>query len=255
MRVSRALPLSLLLLGCLGGAASGQPRGAGEKAERPAPWAQAGQFSTREQHVCSWQLVRGEEATELQLSCQAPGEGGSEGLRCAYRGQPERCAAYSAKSRQYWKQILGKLRRKRRPCQDSSPLKARLCSNKNGPPEAQLRLAPASPSPAAPGAAGDPARGNAKGRGSVQEAPTLQQPGAPGAKAMSSGAHAGAPEKRGKAGKRKGGAGFPVPPERRPPTAGGNPEPPTELSEDLAETYCAEQWHSLCSFFVNFWNG
>uniref|UniRef100_A0A8C0GZW0 Fibroblast growth factor binding protein 3 n=1 Tax=Chelonoidis abingdonii TaxID=106734 RepID=A0A8C0GZW0_CHEAB len=213
MRVSGALPLSLLLLGCLGGAASGQARGAGEKAERPAPWAQAGQFSTREQHVCSWQLVRGEEATELQLSCQAPGEGGSEGLRCAYRGQPERCAAYGAKSRQYWKQILGKLRRKRHPCQDGSPLKARLCSSKKGPPEAQLRLAPPSPSPAA---AGGP---------------------------------------RGKAGKKKGGPGSPVPPERRPPTAGGNPEPPTELSEDLAETYCAEQWHSLCSFFVNFWNG
>uniref|UniRef100_A0A8C3RS59 Fibroblast growth factor binding protein 3 n=1 Tax=Chelydra serpentina TaxID=8475 RepID=A0A8C3RS59_CHESE len=157
----------------------------------------------KRQQACSWQLVRGEEATDLQLSCQAPGEGGSEGLRCVYRGQPERCAAYSAKSRQYWKQILGKLRRKRHPCLDSSPLKAR---------------------PAAPGA-------------------------------TSSGAHAGAPEKRGKAGKRKGGPGSPVPPEQPPPTAGGNPEPPTELSEDLAETYCAEQWHSLCSFFVNFWNG
>ncbi|XP_075791253.1 fibroblast growth factor-binding protein 3 [Pelodiscus sinensis] len=243
MRVSRALPLSLLLLGCLWGAASGQARGAGEKAERPAPGAQSGQFSTREQHVCSWQRVRGEEATELQLSCQAPGGGGGEGLRCVYRGQPERCAAYSAKSRQYWKQIVGKLRRKRHPCQDSSPLKARLCAK--GPPEAHLRPAP--PSPAAGG-------GRAKSRG--PEAPTLpQQPGAPGAKAMSSGAHAGVLEKRGKAGKRKGGPGSPLPPEQRPPTAEGSPEPPTELSEDLAETYCAEQWHSLCSFFVNFWNG
>ncbi|XP_067409073.1 fibroblast growth factor-binding protein 3 [Emydura macquarii macquarii] len=253
MRAARALPLSLLLLSCLRGAAGGQGREAAEKAEQSARRAQSGQFSTREQHVCSWQLVPGEEATELRLSCRAPGGGGSEGLQCVYRGQPERCAAYPAKGRQYWKQILGKLRRKRHPCQDSSPLKARLCSSKKGPPEAQLRLVP--PSPSAPGAAGDPARGRAKGRGQAHEAPTLQQPEAAGAKAMSSGAHLGALENRGKAGKRKGGPGSPLPPEERPPTAGGSPEPPTELAEDLAETYCAEQWHSLCSFFVNFWNG
>ncbi|XP_074855644.1 fibroblast growth factor-binding protein 3 [Carettochelys insculpta] len=237
MRVPRALPLSLLLLGCLAGAAGG-------KAERPAAGPQSGQFSTREQHVCRWQLARGEEAAELQLSCQAPGGGGSEGLRCAYRGQPERCAAYAAQSRQYWKQIVGKLRRKRHPCLESGPLKARLCAK--GPPEAQLRPAP--PSPAA-----SPARGRAKSR--TQEAPTpqQQQPGAPGAKALSGGAHAGSPGKRGKAGKRKGGS--PAPPEARPPTAGASPEPPVEPSEDPAVTYCADQWHSLCSFFVNFWNG
>nr|XP_042141324.1 fibroblast growth factor-binding protein 3 [Peromyscus maniculatus bairdii] len=65
------------------------------------------------------------------------------------------------------------------------------------------------------------------------------------------------------------------PPEEKPSraktSAGGRkagsdrvPEPPTvaELQPDgldqnaeLTETYCAEKWHSLCNFFVNFWNG
>uniref|UniRef100_A0A8C8VM72 Fibroblast growth factor binding protein 3 n=1 Tax=Pelusios castaneus TaxID=367368 RepID=A0A8C8VM72_9SAUR len=252
MKAPRALTLSLLLLSC---AASGQGRDreAAEPGGQPARWARSGQFSTREQHVCSWQLVPAEAATELRLSCRAPAGGGnSEGLQCAYRGQPERCAAYSAKGRQYWKQILGKLRRKHHPCQDGSPLRARLCSAK-GPPEAQLRLVP--PSPAA---VGGPGGGRANGGGRGQEAATLQQqqqPRAAGAKAVSSSADAGALEKRRKEGKRRGGPGSPAPPEKRPSTAAGSPEPPTELAGDLAETYCAEQWHSLCSFFVNFWNG
>ncbi|XP_066180586.1 fibroblast growth factor-binding protein 3 [Sylvia atricapilla] len=33
------------------------------------------------------------------------------------------------------------------------------------------------------------------------------------------------------------------------------PEPGPEPSEDPAQTYCAERWHSLCSFFVGFWEG
>ncbi|XP_064286937.1 fibroblast growth factor-binding protein 3 [Passer domesticus] len=35
------------------------------------------------------------------------------------------------------------------------------------------------------------------------------------------------------------------------PEPGPGPEP----SEQPAHSYCAERWHSLCSFFVGFWEG
>ncbi|XP_064370547.1 fibroblast growth factor-binding protein 3 [Dromaius novaehollandiae] len=168
------LPLALLVLAALGAAAGG-----------PDEAAQAGQFSTPEQHRCSWQLRSAAGASELRLSCRPPAGRGAA-RRCVYRGEPRRCAAYGARSRQYWRQILGKLRRRRHPCAADGPLSARLCGQGRAPPEAQLRLLPA---------------------------PSATPPG-PGA-------------------------------------AGGTAEPP----EDLAETYCAERWHSLCSFLVGFWQG
>ncbi|XP_059586339.1 fibroblast growth factor-binding protein 3 [Alligator mississippiensis] len=212
--------LALAVLGALGAAAAG----AGEAA---AGWARSGQFSTREQHLCSWRLLPAPGATELRLSCQAAA---GPAQQCAYRGQPERCAAYAAKGRQYWKQILGKLRRKRHPCQDRSPLRARLCAAKQGPHEAQLHLLPASPGP---------------GPGPSAAAPA---PGQPRAKEPA--------EKRGRAGKRKARPGATAAPGgQRPSAAADGSEPPTGLSEDLAATYCSENWHSLCSFLVNFWHG
>lgn len=38
---------------------------------------------------------------------------------------------------------------------------------------------------------------------------------------------------------------------------GPTPPPPAsaEPPERLVETYCAQRWHSLCSFFVGFWQG
>ncbi|XP_027527921.1 LOW QUALITY PROTEIN: fibroblast growth factor-binding protein 3 [Neopelma chrysocephalum] len=118
-------------------------------------------------------------ASELRLSCLAAGGGAARS--CAYRGEPRRCPAYGARSHQYWRQILSRLRRRLHPCAPGAPLSARLCGPGRAPPEAQLRLLP------------DP--------GPATTAPT--------------------------------------------------PEP----TEDPAETYCTERWHSLCSFFVGFWEG
>ncbi|EPY82003.1 hypothetical protein CB1_000689020 [Camelus ferus] len=44
-------------------------------------------------------------------------------------------------------------------------------------------------------------------------------------------------------------------PDAEPPL--GTRSDPDGLDENakLTETYCAEKWHSLCNFFVNFWNG
>ncbi|KAM6265986.1 fibroblast growth factor-binding protein 3 [Porphyrio hochstetteri] len=168
------LPLALLALAALGAAAAG---GAGREAEEAT---RAGRFSTPEQHRCSWELRSAAGASELRLSCRPPAGGGAA-RSCAYRGEPRRCPAYGARSHQYWRQILGRLRRRRDPCAQGAPLRARLCGPGRAPPEAQLRLLP--------------------GPGSS------------------------------------------------PPAATAKP------TEDPAETYCAERWHSLCSFFVGFWEG
>ncbi|XP_065495586.1 fibroblast growth factor-binding protein 3 [Caloenas nicobarica] len=167
------LPLVLLALAALGAAAAARGREAEEAV-------QAGRFSTPEQHRCSWELRSEPGASELRLSCRPPAGGGAA-RSCAYRGEPRRCPAYGTRSRQYWRQILGKLRRRRHPCAQGGPLSARLCGPGRAPPEAQLRLLPA------PGAS-----------------PT---------------------------------AAAPVP------------------TGDPAETYCTERWHSLCSFFVGFFEG
>lgn len=164
-------PLTLLALLALGAAAAGG--GAGPEA--------AGRFSTPEQHRCSWELRSAAAgSSELRLSCRPPAGGGAA-RSCAYRGEPRRCPAYGARSRQYWRQILGRLRRRRHPCARGGPLSARLCGPGRAPPEAQLRLLPA-PGPSPPAATAQP-------------------------------------------------------------------------SAEPAESYCAQRWHSLCSFFVGFWEG
>ncbi|XP_006147763.1 fibroblast growth factor-binding protein 3 [Tupaia chinensis] len=59
------------------------------------------------------------------------------------------------------------------------------------------------------------------------------------------------PERKTKGGKRKA-ASDPV--EERPMATGPDPDG-LDGNAELTETYCAEKWHSVCNFFVNFWNG
>ncbi|KAJ1067242.1 hypothetical protein K5549_020023, partial [Capra hircus] len=58
-------------------------------------------------------------------------------------------------------------------------------------------------------------------------------------------------EQKPKGGKRK--AAW-DPDEERPLATGPDPDGLDENAK-LTDTYCAEKWHSLCNFFVNFWNG
>ncbi|XP_062987688.1 fibroblast growth factor-binding protein 3 [Elgaria multicarinata webbii] len=264
MRLPQTLPLTLLFLSCLEGGTSRKSQENSEKTKPSSPWAQSGQFSTRDKHLCGWQLISGKDTTELQLSCHPPGEDSSQkGQQCVYRGQPERCAAYSSKGRQFWKQILGKLRKKRHPCQDSSPLKSRLCSGKKEAPESQLHLVPATPSTGTtelPEATERTAKGRSKGKGQAKEPLAPQKPSqAPRDRVISSLAKADAPHKQSRGGKRKGGPSSSLAPtqspSRRPTAVAEGTQQPTELNADVVEAYCEEQWHSLCNFFVNFWNG
>ncbi|XP_074011283.1 fibroblast growth factor-binding protein 3 [Numenius arquata] len=165
------LPLALLALAALGVA-----REAAEAEEEEE--AAAGRFTAAGQHRCRWELRWAAGASELRLSCR-PAAGGGAARSCAYRGEPRSCPAYGGRSRQFWKQILGRLRRRRpHPCAPGGPLSARLCGPDRAPPEAQLRLLPA------------PA-----------------------------------------------------------------PSPPAATAEPGAGTYCHRRWHSLCSFFLGFWEG
>ncbi|XP_060097299.1 fibroblast growth factor-binding protein 3 [Heteronotia binoei] len=259
MRLPQTLPLTLLFLSCLEGAPGKKGKENHEKAKPSSPWAQTGQFSTRDKHLCSWQLIPGEEVTEIHLSCHQLGEDSGRGQQCIYRGQPELCAAYRSKGRQFWKQILGKLRRKHHPCQDSSPLKSRLCSSKKGASEAELHLVPPTLTTAAP-VAESTAKGKAKGKAHAKDLPAPQKPPqAPRTRVPTSSSKADAPDKRSKGGKKKVTPSSSVAPTHlssgRPMAVVESTEQPTELNADVAAAYCEEKWHSLCNFFVNFWNG
>ncbi|EHB13115.1 Fibroblast growth factor-binding protein 3 [Heterocephalus glaber] len=60
-------------------------------------------------------------------------------------------------------------------------------------------------------------------------------------------------EKKTKGGKRKTASD---PGEERPVRTGPNPDGLDENDNaELTETYCDEKWHSVCNFFLNFWNG
>ncbi|XP_012578862.1 PREDICTED: fibroblast growth factor-binding protein 3 [Condylura cristata] len=245
--------LMLLLLSTCLLASAGSAKGvAGRASERvPGPaGGSSGRFVSPERHACSWQLLLsapGREAgSELALRCQGP-----DGARhhCAYRGEPERCADYAARRSHYWKQVLSGLRKKRLPCHDPAPLKARLCAGKKGH-RAELRLVPQGFSPARSTALvirPEP-KPWAKGRGRPRGRSLGPSAWAPPPPSM---APKGKPSEEAKAGKRKAASDHDVG-----LSPGTQPDPDgLEENAKLTETYCAEKWHSLCNFFVNFWNG
>ena len=142
LRLRASLSLLLLLGGCVLSAVrrdKGRAGSAAELALGPAG-PSSGRFVSPERHACSWQLLlpgpRPAAGSELALRCQGPA---GTRLHCAYRGEPESCAAYAARRGRFWKQVLSRLRRMRRPCHDPAPLTARLCNGKKGR-GAKLRL-------------------------------------------------------------------------------------------------------------------
>lgn len=253
LQPSLSLLLLLLLGGCLHAAARRDKGAAGSvvKTSSGSMGGSSGRFMSPEQHVCSWQLLLptpgATAGSELALHCLGP-----DGARhqCAYRGEPERCAAYGARRSHYWKQVLGGLRKKRRPCHDPAPLQPRLCAGKKGH-GAELRLVPGAYLPARPTAAGFPRepRLRVRSRGLPrQPAPDPAAAAPPPANSLPKEKPS---ERKTRAGKRKGTSG---PLEERPKGPGTGSEG-LEENAQLTETYCAEKWHSLCNFFVNFWNG
>nr|XP_055099066.1 fibroblast growth factor-binding protein 3 [Symphalangus syndactylus] len=253
LRASLSPSLLLLLSGCLLAAARREKGAASNVAERVSgpTGGSSGRFLSPEQHACSWQLLLpspGAAAdSELALRCQSP-----DGARhqCAYRGDPERCAAYAARRAHFWKQVLGGLRKKGRPCHDPAPLQARLCAGKKGH-GAELRLVPRASPPARPTAAGftRESKPRARNRGRTRERAPGPVAGTP--PPQSAPPKENPSERKTNGGKRKAAL---VSNEERPMGTGPDPDG-LDGNAELTETYCAEKWHSLCNFFVNFWNG
>ncbi|XP_060698355.1 fibroblast growth factor-binding protein 3 [Hemiscyllium ocellatum] len=180
-----------------------------------------GALTTRQGHECSWE-VQGQEELTLQLSCTHQGRS----YWCQYSGVPHSCLTYNSRAAQYWKQVLSKVKKKRHACQGDSTLKAKVC--KQGPPESQLRL-----------------QGEGQGRRRLSgSARQKEPPSASPERAVPT------PRARGTAGDKPKGwdpAGSQALSEMNDDRPG--------LHGDLAQVYCTEKWHSLCSFFVGLWNG
>ncbi|KAM6186598.1 fibroblast growth factor-binding protein 3 [Rhynchocyon petersi] len=242
--------LSLLVLGgCLLAAARREEGAAGSLVQpvQGPVGGSSGRFVSPERQECSWQLLPPRPGaavgSELQLSCQGPAGARTQ---CVHRWEPAQCVAYAARGAQYWKQLLGRLHKKRLPCHDPARLRARLCSAKKGR-DASLRLvlrAPPAPGPTAPGFTREP-KPRARGRG---------RPRGPGAGApppTSTPSKEKPSETKTKGAKRKG-----VSDTEEEPSVGTRPDlNRLDQNSELTETYCAEKWHSLCNFFVSFWNG
>lgn len=187
----------------------------------------AGQFSTKHKHECSWEIV-GDANVSLLIICNAPGSGG---YNCTYEGEPQKCPLYATKAKQYWKQIFGKFKKMKNVCEDKT-LKSRLCK-KTEAVESQLLKS-----------GGDVAADVAKGKSHNKEPEGRPRD----------------PNSRTK--KKRPDTKSNLMPHPSPSPSGLDHttvrevnDDVVELNENLAEAYCDEKWHSVCSFFVNFWNG
>ncbi|XP_072413875.1 fibroblast growth factor-binding protein 2-like isoform X2 [Chiloscyllium punctatum] len=211
--------------GAKGGEGKGQvsrPRRKGKG--KPVP--SKGALTTRQGHECSWE-VQGQEELTLQLSCTHQGRS----YWCQYSGVPHSCLTYNSRAAQYWKQVLSKVKKKRHACQGDSTLKAKVC--KQGPPESQLKLQGEGPAPS-----------RRKGRLHLSQ---KEQPSAGSERAVPT------PRGREKTGNTPKGSDPARSQEPRALSEMNDDHP--DLQGDLAQVYCTEKWHSLCSFFVGLWNG
>ncbi|XP_053731963.1 fibroblast growth factor-binding protein 2 isoform X2 [Synchiropus splendidus] len=98
----------------------------------------SGELTTKEGHRCTWQ-TSGEGLVTLQVNCSTETPRDSRRYWCRYAGKPDLCQAYSLKSSQYWKQLVGKLKKKQNACDGEKILKAKTC--KKAPAEAHMKLA------------------------------------------------------------------------------------------------------------------
>lgn len=188
------------------------------------PTLSSGELSTKEGHSCTWEVQEARNSNVLlQVSCTAPSEK-EEGeakpsYSCQFSGKPQECPAYTEKSAPYWKQVVGKLKKRANACEGERVLKTRLC--KKAPAAAHLKLV------------------ERKGEG--------QNDG---------GKKKGAGNKEGEREKEKQAKGEMK--EEEPMQGDGedafgemNDEPDT----DPAASYCGEGWNSICRFFTKLLDG
>ncbi|KAE8590802.1 hypothetical protein XENTR_v10018209 [Xenopus tropicalis] len=209
-------------------------------------FAPSGQFSTKHQHECTWEIT-GDQIVNFTVLCN---QQGVNSYNCTYTGEPLKCPSYKTKAKQYWKQILGKFKKVKNACEEKI-LRSRICK-KSAAVESQLTKVDV-------GADEQGKNIKTKGKTHIKESAkgAEQRPKSPEVSEDDGGDQKSSSKKRKPASKSNH--------KPSPPTPSTLPSLATaarevnddiiELNEDLAETYCAEKWHSLCSFFVNFWNG
>ncbi|KAM4636686.1 fibroblast growth factor-binding protein 3 [Discoglossus pictus] len=206
-----------------------------------------GQFATKHNHECSWEITNEDDIVTLSLSCN---EHGNNSYKCAYKGEPQKCPLYSTKAKQYWKPILAKFKKMKNVC-ESKILKSRICKKAAAVDSQLVKIGTE--------VVADMEKGKTKGKGRVKEP-------AKGPEERSQipeeNENVGA-EKKSDAKKKK----LETKSNQKPDPSNhpSTQDPPNgarevnddiiELNEDIAEEYCAQKWHSVCSFFVNFWNG
>lgn len=101
----------------------------------------SGELSTKNGDRCTWQTREGKNNMLLQLKCSTPSkEAGLESTKyeCQFTGKPNECPAYGEKPAEYWKQVLGKLKKRPSACEGGRVLKAAMC--RNAPGSAHMKL-------------------------------------------------------------------------------------------------------------------
>ncbi|XP_015249680.1 PREDICTED: fibroblast growth factor-binding protein 3 [Cyprinodon variegatus] len=184
----------------------------------------SGELTTKQGHRCIWQ-TSGEGLVSLLVNCSTEAEGELERYWCRYAGKPDLCTAYGVKSSQYWKQLVGKLKKRENACEGEKVLKAKTC--KKAPAEAHMKLAHRS---------GDEEKNGRKEGG--------KKKGEAGAKSSDGGKV----EKRRKKVKED---------EEEKKKREERTDDDEGMVNDMepVQTYCSEGWHSVCSFFVKFFEG
>uniref|UniRef100_A0A665VN35 Fibroblast growth factor binding protein 3 n=1 Tax=Echeneis naucrates TaxID=173247 RepID=A0A665VN35_ECHNA len=175
----------------------------------------SGELTTKEGHRCVWQ-TSGEGLVNLMVNCKKHPQ-----YWCRYAGKPDLCQAYGVKSSQYWKQLVGKLKKRLNACEGEKVLKAKTC--KKAPNEAHMKLAQRS---------GEEGRKGGKRKGM------------PVAKS-SDGEKAEKRKKKEQEEEEK---------KMREERTGLEEEGVMNDMEPV-QNYCSEGWHAVCSFFVKFFDG
>ncbi|XP_035462866.2 fibroblast growth factor-binding protein 2 [Scophthalmus maximus] len=186
----------------------------------------SGELSTKEGHRCTWQ-TSGDALVSLLVNCSTETLGEPERYWCRYAGKPDLCQAYGVKSSQYWKQLVGKLKKRQNACDGEKVLKAKTC--KKAPAEAHMKLAQRS---------GEEERKGGKEGGKRK------------------GASAGKAPDGGKAErKRKNEEEEEQERKKTREERTGFEEEGVMNDMQPVERYCSEGWSSVCSFFVKFFEG
>ncbi|XP_005743640.1 fibroblast growth factor-binding protein 2 [Pundamilia nyererei] len=184
----------------------------------------SGELTTKEGHRCVWQ-TSGEGLVSLLVNCSIEAQGDLQRYWCRYAGKPDLCQGYGVKSSQYWKQLVGKLKKRQNACEGEKVLKAKTC--KKAPGEAHMKLAQRN---------GEDDKKGGKEGGKKK----------PAGKSVGGGRMDKRKKKEEEAEEKK---------KRREERTEAEDEEGMQSDMEPVQAYCSEGWHSVCSFFVKFFEG